>query len=349
MTTRLRSVLHRQRGVTLTELMIALVLGALVVLAATAMVVTSRGTYRTQDESTRLAESSRFGLELSNRLVRLAGYTNFGDNPSPPPAYPEPAFIAWKVAPDSYAMTGPAIVGSNNSVPGGGPGINGSDSLTIRFYGTSQDGTTTLTNGGTPDGNVLDCTGTAIPSPLQPSPTNDASAIFASARSYNVLFVGLDVDNEPALMCRRQVYDGVTGNPSGFVTSTLIRGVENFQVLYGEAIPQGFPNGDLDFNLPGSIVYRTGIGGTNAVVNWENVVAVRISMLLRSGVGARPDAEATSTVYNMFGITYPATGDPGANFTLATVGNADRTRARRIVQTTVFVRNRVSVWPSLQQ
>ena len=46
----------REAGVTLVELMIGLVLGAIVVLAATAMLVGSRATYRTQDETTRLAD-----------------------------------------------------------------------------------------------------------------------------------------------------------------------------------------------------------------------------------------------------------------------------------------------------
>ena len=337
--------LARQRGVTLTELMIALVLGALVVLAATAMVVTSRGTYRSQDEGTRLAESARFGLELGNRLMRLAGYTNFGDDANPPAAYFDTAYTAWNISPDSYSTTGgPAIVGSNNSKPGGGVGLNGSDSLTIRYFGTSKSGTTTA-NGGLADGNMLDCAGSAVPQPAQ----NDTA--YAESRAFNVLFVDLDVDGEPALKCLRQTYDA-NGNPNlppnRFDTQTLIRGVEDFQVLYGELIPQGIPNADLDSNLPQSIVYRTGIGGTNPVVNWERVQSVKIAMLLRSATGTRPDPEPASTIYHLFGTLYPASSDTGADFSLAALSATERTRLRRVVETTVFVRNRVATWPSLQ-
>ncbi len=224
---------RRQRGLTLTELMIALVLGALVVLAATSMVVTSRGTYRTQDETTRLAESARFGLELGNRLIRLAGYTNFGDDATPPASYTIDPL--WTATPDSYAFNGPNVVGSNNSKPGGAAGLNGSDSITIRFFGSSPVGQVT------PDGNVLDCAGSPVP---QAATATAASATAATtvnnlARAYNVLFVDADTDGEPALKCQRQTYDAA-GVPSGAPSDvqTLIRGVEDFQVLYGEAIPQ---------------------------------------------------------------------------------------------------------------
>ena len=336
----------RQRGVTLTELMVALVLGALVVLAATSMVVTSRGTYRTQDESTRLAESARFGLELGNRLVRLAGYTNFGDDVTAPASYTIDPL--WTASPDSYAFNGPNVVGTNNSKPGGAAGLNGSDSLTIRYFGSSA------LNSVTPDGNILDCAGFPVPqAPTGTAVTSTAAAAAVNnvARAYNVLYVDNDPDGEPALKCQRQTYDPTTGLPSGAVTDTqtLIRGVENFQVLYGELIAKPPPNDDLDLNEPGNIVYRTGIGGPNPVINWNNVRSVRIAMLLRSGTGTRPDSEATTTTYQLFGPSYPSgSTDTGATFSVASLGAADRTRTRRIVETTIFIRNRMSEWPSLQ-
>jgi type IV pilus assembly protein PilW len=336
--------IERQRGVTLTELMIALVVGALVVLAATAMVVASRGTYRTQDETTRLAESSRFALELGNRMIRLAGYTNFGnpnynDPESPPPNYVQDTL--WAASPDAYSLDGPQIVGANNSKPGGGSGLNGSDSLTIRFFGSNS---TT----GVADGNVLDCAGTAVPEPKANITTANRDQVNRQSRAYNVLFIDTDPDGEPALKCQRQTFTAA-GVPSGLPgdTQTLIRGVEDFQVLYGEAIPQPAPNDDLDLSPPASIVYRTGIGGPNPVGNWANIRTVRIAMLLRSGTGALPSPELTTTTYNLFG-TYPSTGsDTGTRFSLSSLSVSDRTRARRVVETTVFVRNRMRDWTSV--
>jgi len=348
MTTRLLPSSARQKGVTLTELMIALVLGALVVLAATAMVVTSRGTYRTQDETTRLAESARVGLELGNRLVRLAGYTNFGDDPTIPANYVVDS--TWTTSPDSYAFNGPNVVGTNNSKPTAGAAINGSDSLTVRFFGSSTANSTPGAN--IADGNILDCAGSPVPQPVTTvgAVTTDDKVVNRVARAYNVLFVDTDTDGEPALKCQRQAYDAATGAASGVVsdTQTLIRGVEDFQVLYGELIPQVAPNDDLDLNAPASIVYRSGIGGPNAVVKWENVRSVRIAMLLRSAVGTLSSPEAATTTYPLFGANYPGSSDPGTTFSLTALSVADRTRARRVIQTTVFIRNRMGEWPSLQ-
>ncbi len=339
MPTPLRLSIARQRGVTLTELMIALVLGALVVLAATSMVVTSRGTYRTQDESTRLAETARFGLELNNRLVRIAGFTNFG-NPNFGGSETPPAYYAidtvWPTTLDSYSLDGPNVVGSNNSKPGGASGLNGSDSLTIRFFGSNSPVT------GLADGNILDCAGFAVPEPK----VSNSEAAYRQARAYNVLFVDPDTDGEPALKCRRLTFDA-TGVPSVMDTQTLVRGIESFQVLFGEYIPQGSPFQDLDQWDPQSIVYRTGIGGPNPVVQWENVRTVRIAMLLRSAPGTRSDPEPASNTYALFGSNYPWTADTGTTFSLASLSTVERTRVRRVVQTTVFIRNRMSDWKSV--
>ena len=78
-------------------------------------------------------------------------------------------------------------------------------------------------------------------------------------------------------------------------------------------ITKPIPYNDLDLDEPASIVYRTGLGGPNPVTNWANVRTVRIAMLLRSAVGARPDVEPTTKVYNLFGANYT----PSANATLA--------------------------------
>jgi len=327
-------VFRRPLGFTLTELMIALVLGALVVLAATAMVVTSRATYRTQDENTRVAESSRFALELVDRMVRLAGYTDFGDQTTPPPNYSSDP--SWSNASflASILPNGPSLVGTDQSYRygSGAPAINGSDMLTIRFYGSG-------TPGGPPDGNVLDCAGTPVPAPAL------SSASYLSNRDFNVLYVDYDTDGEPTLFCGRYVYNQTTGVNTGTDQQALVRGVETFQVLYGEAIYAA--GADPDLTAPTQIVYRNGIGGSNPVVNWSNVVSVRIAMLIRSDItGAQADASAVT--YNLFGASYPGTSDPGTQFSTASMTQAERTRIRRVVQTTIFVRNRLSPWPALQ-
>ena len=318
----------RQRGFTLTELMISLVLGALVVLAATAMVVSSRTTYRTQDEATRLAENGRFAVELISRQIRQSGYTEFGDSTAPPASFTVSPFGGAVL--NDFAQT----AGNDNASVNFAAPINGSDILAVWYYGSGP-------AGGAADGNIIDCAGFGVASPA----ANPAAAMAAHVRM--VFEVVPDTDGEPSLTCRRDTYDPVTLIKTRPLSGgqVLVRGVEDFQVLYGEAIYG--PGVDPDSSAPTSIVYRTGQSGMNPVGVWANVVSVRFALLLRSNVGAQTDT--TPQTYNLLGASYTPSGDPGVQFSTAGLSLSERTRLRRVVATTVFMRNRQASWPSLCQ
>ena len=61
-----------QAGLTLVELMIAIVLGMLVVLAAIALLLSTKATYTHQDDATRLEDTGRYALEIVTRALRQA-------------------------------------------------------------------------------------------------------------------------------------------------------------------------------------------------------------------------------------------------------------------------------------
>src|SRR3546814_8507221 len=65
--------LQRARGVTLIELMIALVLGLLVVAAAIGIFLSNKQVFRTTDNLSRMQENARIGFELMARDLRMAG------------------------------------------------------------------------------------------------------------------------------------------------------------------------------------------------------------------------------------------------------------------------------------
>lgn len=120
-------------GVSLVELMVAITIGLVVVLAVSSLYLGSRGTLRVQDEASRLDDSGRFALESIVRLLRIAGYVNWaGDSGA---------------APVRLAVSDPPPV----------QGADGtrSDSITLRFFGS--------TSGATADGAILDCLGQSVP------------------------------------------------------------------------------------------------------------------------------------------------------------------------------------------
>lgn len=64
----------RQQGLSLIELMIALVLGTLLTLGVVQLFVSNSQTYRLNEANARVQESGRMGLEMMTRAVRGAGY-----------------------------------------------------------------------------------------------------------------------------------------------------------------------------------------------------------------------------------------------------------------------------------
>ena len=73
---------HRQRGLSLVEIMVALAVGVVLLTGVIQIYASTKATYRMQDNLARLQENGRFALDFLTRDVRMAGYhgcTNFGE------------------------------------------------------------------------------------------------------------------------------------------------------------------------------------------------------------------------------------------------------------------------------
>lgn len=81
MRTRIRPNITPHSGLTLVELMIAMTLGLLILLAIGSIYIGSRQTYRMQEDSARLQETGRYALETIGRSIRQAGFWNMPINP----------------------------------------------------------------------------------------------------------------------------------------------------------------------------------------------------------------------------------------------------------------------------
>jgi len=78
---KLRSAsMHRQSGVSLIELMIALVIASLVTLGMIQIFIGSKVAYQVQEGLSRIQENGRFSLQYLERNARLAGYMGCGND-----------------------------------------------------------------------------------------------------------------------------------------------------------------------------------------------------------------------------------------------------------------------------
>lgn len=101
---------RRQLGLTLVELMVALVLGLVVIGAVTNLFLTNRQTYRATENLARMQENLRFAFELMARDVREAGATACGSTT---------VANVLKGTPTSWSWEGESLraYGSCNAVP----------------------------------------------------------------------------------------------------------------------------------------------------------------------------------------------------------------------------------------
>jgi type IV pilus assembly protein PilW len=309
-----KTLLLRQRGLTLVELLVAMVLMLLVSIATVALFNVSATSYRTIDAGQELQDNGRFALEIIGQAARSAG---FQDRTGPVSVGNDLADVVFGTG--TTAATAWRLEGANNSQLGSSTsaidfgannGVNLSDALVVRFFGASSTANATVA-----DGAMIDCSGRAIPYPGSSADVGVSS------------FFVREVNGEPELFCKS--YNPATGK---FSTTQIVRGVESFQVMYGldtdgDDVPNRWVSADANWTP------------FTASPNWNNVVAIRIGMVLRGPVGSGQGKSAVTTENDLYPLGKDFTGtstEAGLKLT-----PADDGRLRRSVAATFLIRNTV--------
>lgn len=303
-------------GMTLVELMVALAVSLIVVLAAAASLLAARQGFTTLDTSTQLRENGRLAMDMIQRIAVQAGYEDVTQGSQRAGA------AAWgaTVDPDVLGFNNALFTGTSSSTSldtqsrssctaAQGSGTicqNGSDVLVIRYQGSNRHDSTTA------DGSIINCAGAA-----------EHRDDDLSKRPYSIFHVQLS-SGEPTLMCSYMKED-----KTGWVTEPLVTGVESFQVLYG--VHQSSTKDDT------ANQYLRADQMTAA--DWPKVRTLKIGLLLRGDAGTRVDYASTSTFYQVGSKFYPlgrsaqSSDDPGTELTVAD------NRLRQVVNFTVQLRN----------
>lgn len=292
----MKKCIQFQRGLSLIELMISMILGIVVTAGVIEIFANSKEMYQIHDGRTQLQENGRFAIQLLSNKIRTAGYNGCSTRA---------ASVAVTNTLDSTAyiwdfnnfIQGVESTGSNVWTPSldasvGSP-ISGTDVLTVR--GIANESMIKVTNHAPDSSSELTITGGSGLKQYDIVMVSDclAAAIFQITSStgddsiehntgpgipgnvtedlgkiYN------DADIIKLITTSYFIQDNDNGVPSLFQTvlsdapQELVEGVENMQLLYGVA-----NDGDEAIDQ-----YQA----ANAVSNWNNVKSVRISLLLRS-------------------------------------------------------------------
>jgi len=280
----------RQAGLTLIELMIAMVLGLMVVLGVVSFFITNNQTYRVNEALAKMQENARVALEILAREVRLAGGTscvNFD--------LISPTIIADPPPSGSGMHSGVALQGFNNvaTVAGDATTVANTDALLVSRgdeCGARLTGNMTARNAniqtydaescGWEAGQVLvitDCLSTDIfrASSVSNGTTTTTVAHATNVNSGNRLskaygesarvmayragtYYVATREGQPALVLEDELDADTTNNP------VIADGVEDVQYLFGVDTTS-------DFSADTYVA-------ANAVTDWRNVVSVRIDI-----------------------------------------------------------------------
>lgn len=313
------AVPEREAGLTLVELMISITLGLIIVMAATALLLSSKSGYIQQDESARMDDAGRYAIESIARAVRQAAYVNWDSSEAP-------VVATDAVSPNIRGLDANSLNAAANGLTSPlNRSINGSDVLAIRFFGAG-----TGTHG---DGTMVNCAGFGVP-----APANAAAA--ENARGWSIFYVAQESSGEHSLYCK---YRG----ENGWAVAAIAHGVDSFQVLYGvDTDGDGLPNQVLNaagVDALDAAPPPSGGGGGSAGSHWKKVVTVKVALLLRGTNGARTDT--TNAVYDLFGEDYSdahASDDRGVRVDERNLPQALRNKPRRIYVSTIQLRNESS-------
>lgn len=209
---------HRQRGLTLVEMMAALAVGLLVILAATALLHNARAAYQDIDDAGRVQETGRMALAHLADAVRQANHLPWETALAmerPPALAPGLHGI------DNSRQANRLDPAQGNFSAGAGNGFNRSDILLLGFFGAPAHAA----------GSIVNCSGASVP----------AGPLEEHARSWVIYYIAPGTGNEPELRCR---YRGKSG---AWTSDALARGVEAMQLRYAvDSDGDGLPDRWLD-------------------------------------------------------------------------------------------------------
>lgn len=318
---RQRGALHRQAGLTLVELMVALVLGLLIAAASVAALIVARQGFKSVDSSSQLRENARFAASLIQRITVQAGFENaayglFTDPKDPGLSGFDDAIVTTASLPGGLAH------GNRTSGCGAVTDTscqNGSDVLIVRFWGVSR--------AGAADGTMINCSGMAEPE----------GSFEGTERAWSIFHVARSAAGEPTLACSYR-------NPTTGVWATvpLVTGVEGFQVLYGvdtltaagTAAPTPVDGDSVADRYLTALELNT-IPSTAVTDNWRRVRTLRIGMVIRGQVPDAVDRAATAAAsMPVLGDGFVNGADTGSSLTFAADG-----RLRQRLVFTVHLRN----------
>lgn len=300
---------HRQQGLTLIELMVALVIGLVITIAASAVYIATVGSTRVTQSVSDLGETGQLALELLGREVKKAGFfpAQFSVNGQP-------------LQPGSYGNTkaaGNAVFDQgvfgceganyNPATKACGAKVDGApDGLVINYMATADFGDAAVI------GNHRDCNRDVV------SADTDNAAAVASGRPlfvsnrFGLVGTTYTAANGNAVNTRSLACHG-NGNEAAAALTPLLAGFEDMVVRYGVYGTANQQTPDRFY----SATQVNALGLVDSLTPWQRVTAVHVCLVVRTPDAVRQGEGTTARTFR------------DCRGTDITLSNNDRTLLRR--------------------
>lgn len=319
--------IHRQRGLSLIELMVALAIGLFLIGAVSIIYVNTATTSRSSVMETQMNEDASLALELLQQQVRLAGFSNV--NASGARLFPGGAVIGCDGNPAATPGSTSAFVNTASTFAllgcKTGGALKRQDSFAVRYEATLLN-SQSVTNAGVQLPANCANEGIAAWNALAEGAATATPITLADNRYY----IDLDADGTPSLFCQ-----GRTGAAFGNATA-LIPNIEDMQVQYAvTSLPTA--GNPLPHQVAGYAEAQDAVLGTATPANWSRVAALRVCLLARS---ARPVPTGDNTTGTANGDGTTLVAGLGTYFDCNGVSRTATDRyVRRAYVTTIQLRN----------
>ena len=237
--------IQKQSGITLIELMIALLIGAIMLTGIIAVFVNSNKTNRVLTSLSRVQEDARFAMGTIKSSLNLAGYKQDARLDR---TLVFPAFTTVSPTPIFTMASGQSIFGLDNQITTAG--IQ-EDQIYFRYQ---DDGS----------GSTISCLGESFPLVLNGNTIGNHYYIADKGQGKNLYCDSLLL-SDPAAVIQSQ---------------PLVPNVEKFQILYGMSTDNVPGSMSVSCYLPANNISTTTVTDCASGLNFKQVLIVRINMII---------------------------------------------------------------------
>jgi type IV pilus assembly protein PilW len=301
---------HAASGFTLIELMISMVIGLVIVVAAMSAYLGAAGASKISDAQSRMNEDGQAALNLLAHEIRMAGANSvqtsrdaaFSRNPvySPYPLSVNTAAgtsATYTTTPGTFTISSFSIRGCDGTFTNvtattatnldaltcSGTTSTLPDSIAINYEADKYN--TTVSSSGT----GTDCLGNAVPtiSATYSAGTATTATFGVADNRFYIGYIGNNTSRPPTLYCK--------GNSNS--TQPLVENIEDLQFQYGtRSTSTTSTTATIAGYLAASDITALTTAPNDDATRWSKVLTVRICVVVRSENPVAPDAASASYI-----------------------------------------------------